>query len=122
MLTLQYVWCNCCFFFLVPAVASRSQAIGVHPDERGLLNVNDSYQTEQAGVYACGDVIGYPALASTSMEQGVRAAHHMWSDQVRVGAHGAWGGRGAGGRKQEAGSEFCRIFVTRPWAALCFYG
>ncbi|CAM9885697.1 unnamed protein product, partial [Ectocarpus sp. 8 AP-2014] len=56
------------------------EAIGVDPDERGLLNVDDSYQTAQAGVYACGDVIGYPALASTSMEQGVRAAHHMWSD------------------------------------------
>ncbi|CAN0502187.1 unnamed protein product, partial [Scytosiphon promiscuus] len=55
------------------------QAIGIDPDERGLLNVDDSYQTAQAGVYACGDVIGYPALASTSMEQGIRAAHHMWN-------------------------------------------
>lgn len=59
------------------------QAIGVTPDERGLLDVDDSYQTAQSGVYACGDVIGYPALASTSMEQGVRAAHHMWNDAVR---------------------------------------
>lgn len=59
------------------------QAIGVDPDERGLLNVDDYYRTAQSGVYACGDVIGYPALASTSMEQGVRAAHHMWSDEVR---------------------------------------
>eukprot|EP00904_Undaria_pinnatifida_P013325 jgi/Undpi1/9122/HiC_scaffold_26.g11580.m1 len=58
------------------------QAIGVDPDERGLLNVDDSYQTAQAGVYACGDVIGYPALASTSMEQGTRAAHHMWNDMA----------------------------------------
>ncbi|CAM9428680.1 unnamed protein product, partial [Hapterophycus canaliculatus] len=56
------------------------QAIGIDPDERGLLDVDDSYQTAQPGVYACGDVIGYPALASTSMEQGVRAAHHMWSE------------------------------------------
>lgn len=58
------------------------KSIGVIPDDRGLLDVDDSYQTAQEGVYACGDVIGYPALASTSMEQGVRAAHHMWSDKV----------------------------------------
>lgn len=31
--------------------------------------VNDFYQTSNPRVYACGDVIGYPALASTSMEQ-----------------------------------------------------
>ncbi|CAM9635148.1 unnamed protein product [Ascophyllum nodosum] len=55
------------------------QAIGVTPGARGLLDVDDSYQTPLAGVYACGDVIGYPALASTSMEQGTMAAHHMWS-------------------------------------------
>lgn len=60
------------------------QAIGVEPDERGLLNVDDSYETAQAGVYACGDVIGYPALASISMEQGTRAAHHMWSSGPEV--------------------------------------
>lgn len=58
------------------------QAIGVKPDDRGLLDVNDSYQTAQPSIYACGDVIGYPALASTSMEQGVRAAHHMWSQNA----------------------------------------
>lgn len=60
------------------------QAIGVDPDERGLLNVDDYYRTAQSGVYACGDVIGYPALASTSMEQGVRAAHHMWNVDVSL--------------------------------------
>ena len=31
--------------------------------------VNDFYQTSNPQIYACGDVIGYPALASTSMEQ-----------------------------------------------------
>lgn len=47
--------------------------------------MDESYQTAQPGVYACGDVIGYPALASTSMEQGARAAHHMWgSAQTNV--------------------------------------
>lgn len=75
-----------------------SQAVGVNPDERGLLDVDDSYQTAERGVYACGDVIGYPALASTSMEQGVRAAHHMWSDAVASLG-------GAEGHAREAGSS-----------------
>ncbi|CAN0421337.1 unnamed protein product, partial [Ectocarpus sp. 12 AP-2014] len=42
---------------------------GLEADKRGLLQVNDFYQTSNPRVYACGDVIGYPALASTSMEQ-----------------------------------------------------
>ncbi len=40
--------------------------------------------TENANIYACGDVIGYPALASTSVEQGRRAAQHMWSGSESV--------------------------------------
>ncbi len=40
--------------------------------------------TENPNVYACGDVIGYPALASTSVEQGRRAAKHMWSGSESV--------------------------------------
>mmetsp|Transcript_10855 Transcript_10855/g.14112 ORF Transcript_10855/g.14112 Transcript_10855/m.14112 type:complete len:588 (+) Transcript_10855:8-1771(+) len=47
-------------------------------DSRGLLQVNDFYQTSIPNIYAAGDVIGYPALASTSMEQGRRASLHMW--------------------------------------------
>ncbi len=39
---------------------------------------------ENPNVYACGDVIGYPALASTSVEQGRRAAQHMWSGSEYV--------------------------------------
>jgi len=51
-------------------------AVGLAPDARGLLAVNDTYQTEHPHIYAVGDVIGYPALASTSMEQGRRAMRH----------------------------------------------
>ncbi len=40
--------------------------------------------TANADIYACGDVIGYPALASTSVEQGRRAAQHMWSGSESV--------------------------------------
>lgn len=85
------------------------QAIGVDPDERGLLNVDDFYRTAQPGVYACGDVIGYPALASTSMEQGVRAAHHMWNDQVSPELRGLRSRVGTGGGVRAATVRFTRV-------------
>jgi len=43
--------------------------IGVKVGERGLVLVNEKYQTNIPNIYAVGDVIGFPALASTSMEQ-----------------------------------------------------
>jgi NAD(P) transhydrogenase len=54
------------------------EAAGIKPDERGRLNVNDKYQTEVPHIYAVGDVIGFPSLASTSMEQGRLAACHAF--------------------------------------------
>jgi len=44
--------------------------IGVKVTERGNVNVNEYFQTNIPNIYAAGDVIGFPALASTSMEQG----------------------------------------------------
>jgi NAD(P) transhydrogenase len=44
-------------------------AIGVRTDARGSVLVDEEFSTGVAGVYAAGDVIGFPALASTSMEQ-----------------------------------------------------
>jgi NAD(P) transhydrogenase len=52
------------------------QSIGIQPDERGRLTVNENFQTTVAHIYAVGDVIGFPALASTSMQQGRHAACH----------------------------------------------
>jgi NAD(P) transhydrogenase len=49
---------------------------GVDADERGTLQVNENYQTNVPHIYAAGDVIGFPALASTSMAQGRLAARH----------------------------------------------
>jgi NAD(P) transhydrogenase len=49
---------------------------GVATGERGLIPVNDHYQTNVPHIYAAGDVIGFPALASTSMEQARRAVAH----------------------------------------------
>jgi NAD(P) transhydrogenase len=54
------------------------QAAGLQPDPRGKVTVNAEYQTEVPHIYAAGDVIGFPALASTSMEQGRLASCHMF--------------------------------------------
>ncbi len=55
------------------------EAVGIRTGTRGLIEVNQSYQTSSASIYAAGDVIGFPALASTSMEQGRIAACHMFN-------------------------------------------
>lgn len=54
------------------------EAIGVEVDRRGKILVNENYQTNVPHVYAAGDVIGSPALASTSMEQGRAAVGHAF--------------------------------------------
>ena len=52
--------------------------VGVELGERGLVKVNEDYQTSVANIYAAGDVVGFPALASTSMEQGRVAMSHAF--------------------------------------------
>jgi NAD(P) transhydrogenase len=52
--------------------------VGVVPDKRGCLKVDDDYRTTCESVYAAGDVIGFPALASTSMEQARVAVCHAF--------------------------------------------
>ena len=51
---------------------------GIDPDDRGRLKVNDEYRTEMSHIFAVGDVIGFPSLASTSREQGRIAACHAF--------------------------------------------
>ena len=58
--------------------ALRLDAAGLSADDRGRLKVNEHYQTEVPHIYAVGDVIGFPSLASTSMEQGRLAACHAF--------------------------------------------
>lgn len=53
-------------------------AAGIVPGEHGLITVNEHYQTTTPHIYAAGDVIGFPALASTSMEQARRAVRHAF--------------------------------------------
>lgn len=53
--------------------------LGVKMGERGLILVNEKYQTSVPNIYAAGDVIGFPALASTSMEQARVAMVHAFN-------------------------------------------
>lgn len=54
------------------------EAAGLASDQRQRLAVTDDFQTEQPHIYAVGDVIGFPSLAATSMEQGRLAAAHAF--------------------------------------------
>lgn len=56
-------------------------AAGLAADNRGRLKVNEFFQTDVPTIYAAGDVIGFPALAATSMEQGRLAAEHMFGQR-----------------------------------------
>ncbi len=53
--------------------------LSVKMGERGLILVNEKYQTSVPNIYAAGDVIGFPALASTSMEQARVAMVHAFN-------------------------------------------
>lgn len=59
-------------------------AAGLAADDRGRVPVDEFYRTEVPHIYAVGDVIGFPALAATSMEQGRLAAHHAFGEPVHA--------------------------------------
>ncbi len=54
------------------------EAVGIETDARDRISVNSHYQTSVDNIYAVGDVIGFPSLASTSMEQRRLAAEHAF--------------------------------------------
>ncbi|MGB0035373.1 MAG: Si-specific NAD(P)(+) transhydrogenase [Candidatus Acidiferrales bacterium] len=56
----------------------RLEAAGLNGDPRGKITVNKCFQSDVPHIYAAGDIIGFPALASTSMEQGRLASCHMF--------------------------------------------
>ena len=60
------------------------EVLGIEADKRGLLKVNEQFQTSKNNIYAVGDVIGAPALASTALEQGRRAACHAFGISDRT--------------------------------------
>ena len=60
---------------------------GLQPDGRGKILVDEHFQTSVPHIYAAGDVIGFPALASTSMEQGRLASCHMFGQPGKMPPH-----------------------------------
>jgi NAD(P) transhydrogenase len=57
-------------------------AAGLEADNRGRIAVNEHYQTKVEHIFAVGDVVGFPSLASVSMEQGRLAAAWAFSDRA----------------------------------------
>jgi NAD(P) transhydrogenase len=57
-------------------------AAGLEADNRGRIPVNEHYQTKVDHIFAVGDVVGFPSLASVSMEQGRIAASRAFNDQA----------------------------------------
>jgi NAD(P) transhydrogenase len=55
-----------------------TELAGFELDQRGRIKVNERYQTSVPHIYAAGDVVGAPALASASMAQGRLASRHMF--------------------------------------------
>jgi NAD(P) transhydrogenase len=52
--------------------------VGIEADKRGHLRVNEHFQTQVPSIYAVGDLVGFPSLASTSMDQGRVAMCHAF--------------------------------------------
>ncbi len=57
--------------------------VGLVPNSRGQLSVNDQYQTEVENIYAAGDVIGWPSLASAAYDQGRCAGANMSGEDAK---------------------------------------
>jgi NAD(P) transhydrogenase len=63
--------------------ALKLDKVGLKADDRERLKVNSFYQTQVPHIYAAGDVIGFPALASTAMEQGRLAVCHAFGTPTK---------------------------------------
>jgi NAD(P) transhydrogenase len=60
---------------------------GLAADERGRIHVDEHFRTSVEHVYAAGDVVGWPSLAATSMEQGRLAAAHAFGVDAHTLSH-----------------------------------
>ena len=60
------------------------EKVGVQPNERGSIPVNEAYQTSVPHIYAVGDVVGWPSLASAAYDQGRFAAGHIVEGRLEV--------------------------------------
>jgi NAD(P) transhydrogenase len=59
-------------------------AVGIEPDSRGRIPVDKDFRTKVSGIFAVGDVIGFPSLASVSMEQGRIAVARAFGNESLV--------------------------------------
>jgi NAD(P) transhydrogenase len=66
-------------------------AAGLAADDRGRIEVDEYFRTAVPHIYAVGDIIGFPALAATSMEQGRLAAYHACGEPLPASAGGSGG-------------------------------
>ncbi len=60
----------------------KPEAAGVEQNSRHIIQVNECYQSSQPHIYAAGDIIGFPSLASTAMEQGRQVACHAFGQKI----------------------------------------
>ncbi len=60
------------------------EALGIGLDSRGNIVINENYQSAQPHIYAVGDVIGFPSLASAAYDQGRFAATHLVTGKSEV--------------------------------------
>ena len=80
--------CDCVLFASGRSGATHTLGLDklqIEIGQRGLITVNHDYQTSLPHIYAAGDVIGFPALASTSMEQARRAIGHAFGLRNKYG-------------------------------------
>ncbi len=63
--------------------ALQLENAGLQADPRGRIAVDAHFRTDVPHIYAVGDVVGFPALAATSMEQGRRAVYHAFGEYVK---------------------------------------
>src|SRR5262245_27320462 len=63
------------------------EAAGLAADSRGRIAVDDNFKTSVPHIYAAGDCIGFPSLASTSMEQGRQAVCHIFQEHIPAKRH-----------------------------------
>lgn len=83
----QSVEADVCFFAAGRVSSTKGiglERVGIETNDRGAIIVNQSFQTKVPNIYAAGDAIGPPALASTSLEQGRVAAAHAFSASDRT--------------------------------------
>ena len=59
------------------SAAMGLEVLGIEPDHRGNIAVNETYQTVQPHIYAVGDIVGFPNLASAAYDQGRFAGTHI---------------------------------------------